>query len=410
MSISQGAGTLFHLLLALAVIVAGVRLVGALFRRLGQPPVIGELVGGILLGPTFLGRIAPDLAAGLLPPSVHPLLNVLGSLGVVLYMFLIGLELDLHVLRRLGRSTMAIAQAGVVVPFALGVGLAWWLYDGHAPAGTSFTVFALFVGVSLSVTAFPVLARILSDRGMTQTPLGVMALSAAAMQDATAWCLLAVVVGIAQSEARSALATILLTGAFVLLVLVVVRPIARWVLEHFDRAAPSPATVLSVVLAALLASAAATEVIGVHAVFGAFLFGAVVPGHLRIAADLREKLEGIVSVLFLPVFFATIGMGIDLGALGGFSSWLVCGAILAAACAGKLGGTLAAARLAGLGWRASAALGALMNTRGLVELIVLDIGLGLGILSHELFTMLVITALVTTFMTNPLLDLLDPGP
>jgi Kef-type K+ transport system membrane component KefB len=407
MSITQGAGTLFHLLLALAVIVAGVRLSGALFRRLGQPPVIGELVGGILLGPTLLGRIAPDLAAGLLPPSVHPLLNVLGSLGVVLYMFLIGLELDLQVLRRLGRSTMAIAQAGVVVPFALGVGLSWWLYDGYAPAGTSFAVFALFVGVSLSVTAFPVLARILSDRGMTQTPLGVMALSAAAMQDATAWCLLAVVVGIAQSEARSALATILLTGAFVVFVLVVVRPVARWVLEHFDRAAPSPATVLSVVLAALLASAAATEVIGVHAVFGAFLFGAVVPGHLRIAAELREKLEGIVSVLFLPVFFATIGMGIDLGALGGFSSWLVCGAILAAACVGKLGGTLAAARLAGLGWRASAALGALMNTRGLVELIVLDIGLGLGILSSELFTMLVITALVTTFMTSPLLEWLD---
>jgi Kef-type K+ transport system membrane component KefB len=407
MSITQGAATLFHLLLALAVIVAGVRLAGALFRRLAQPPVIGELVGGILLGPTLLGRIAPDLAAVLLPPSVHPLLSVLGSLGVVLYMFLIGLELDLQLLRRLGRSTMAIAQAGVVVPFALGVGLSWWLYDGYAPAGTSFTVFALFVGVSLSVTAFPVLARILSDRGMTQTPLGVMALSAAAMQDATAWCLLAVVVGIAQSEARSALATILLTGAFVLFVLVVVQPVARWVLEHFDRAAPSPATVLSVVLAALLASAAATEVIGVHAVFGAFLFGAVVPGHLRIAADLREKLEGIVSVLFLPVFFATIGMGIDLGALGGFSSWLVCGAILAAACVGKLGGTLAAARLAGLGWRASAALGALMNTRGLVELIVLDIGLGLGILSYELFTMLVITALVTTFMTNPLLEWLD---
>jgi Kef-type K+ transport system membrane component KefB len=198
--------------------------------------------------------------------------------------------------------------------------------------------------------------------------------------------------------------TILLTLAFVAFVFVVVRPVARWVLERFDRDEPSPTSVLSVVLTALLASAAATEFIGVHAVFGAFLFGAVVPGHFQIAADLRHRIESVVFALFLPVFFATIGMRIDLLAMSSFSSWLVLAVILLAACAGKLGGTLGAARLMGLGWRESTELGVLMNTRGLVELIVLDIGLSLGILSFELFTMLVITALVTTFMTSPLLD------
>ena len=407
MAVTQGADTLLHLLLALATIIVGVRLCGAAFRRLGQPPVVGELIGGILLGPSLLGRLAPELSATLLPASVKPMLSVLGSLGVVLYMFLVGLELDLRDLRRLGRTTFVVAIAGIAVPFVLGTGIAAGLYDSYAPPGTPYPVFALFVGVSLSVTAFPVLARILSDRGMTKTPLGTMALSAAAVEDAMAWCLLAVVVGIAQSAARSAVVTILLTVLFVAFVFVVLRPVARWVLERFDRDEPSPASVLSVVIAALLASAAATEVIGVHAVFGAFLFGAVVPSHLRISSDLRHRLEGVVFALFLPVFFATIGMSIDLLAIGSPASWLVLGVILLAACAGKLGGTLAAGRVMGLPWRDATALGVLMNTRGLVELIVLDIGLGLGILSFELFTMLVVTALVTTFMTSPLLDLLQ---
>ena len=399
--------TLFELLLALATIVLAIRFCGAIFRRLGQPPVVGELIGGILLGPSLFGRLAPELSATLLPSSTRPLLSLIGSLGVVMYMFLVGLELDLRDLRRLGRTTLVISQAGIFVPFALGVGIGLWLFAGYAPPGPTLPVFALFVGVSLSITAFPVLARILSDRGITKTPIGTMALSAAAVEDAMAWCLLAVVVGIATSAARSAVVTILLTVAFVAFVFVVVRPIARWVLERFDRDEPSPATVLSVVLAALLASAAATELIGVHAVFGAFLFGAVVPGHLRIASDLRHRLESIVFALFLPVFFATIGMSIDLLAMSSPSSWLVLAVILLAATVGKLGGTFGAARLMGLGWRESAELGVLMNTRGLVELIVLDIGLSLGILSFELFTMLVITALVTTFMTSPLLDAIN---
>ena len=416
---AAGSGGLFHLLLALATIILASRAVGRVFRWIDQPAVIGELVGGILLGPSLLGRVAPDVAAVLLPPSVHPFLGLHAQLGIILYMFLIGLELDLGVLRQLGRRTMVIAQAGIAVPFVLGAALALWLFGPYAPAGTPFTAFALFVGVSLAVTAFPVLARILTDRGLSRSPMGVVALSAAAVQDAAAWCLLAVVVGIAQAQARSAAVTIVLTLVFVVVVFTVAQPIARRVLERLDRDTPITPAALSVVLVALLASAAATEVIGVHAIFGAFLFGAIVPGHLRLAADLRHRLEGLVAVLFLPVFFATIGLGIDLAVIGGTSSWLVCGAILLTACVGKLGATMAAARVTGLGWRDSAALGVLMNTRGLVELIVLDIGLSLGILSFELFTMLVVVALVTTFMTSPLLGLLlrahpwhelEPGP
>ncbi len=399
--------TLFELLLALATIVLAIRFCGAVARRLGQPPVVGELIGGILLGPSLFGRLAPELSAALLPSSTRPLLSLIGSLGVVMYMFLVGMELDLRDLRRLGRTTFVISQAGIFVPFLLGFWIGSWLHPDYAPAGVPAFVFSRFVGLSLSITAFPVLARILSDRGMTKTPIGTMALSSAAVEDAMAWCLLAVVVGVAQSAARNAIVTTLLTMAFVAFVFVVARPVARWVLERFDRDEPSPTSVLSVVLTALLASAAATEFIGVHAVFGAFLFGAVVPGHLQLASDLRHRLESVVFALFLPVFFATIGMRIDLLAMSSLSSWLVLAVIVLAACAGKLGGTLAAARLMGLGWRESTELGVLMNTRGLVELIVLDIGLSLGILSFELFTMLVITALVTTFMTSPLLDALE---
>jgi Kef-type K+ transport system membrane component KefB len=410
MTFAEGAHTLLRLLAALCAIIATVRVVGAIARRFGQPAVIGELVGGILLGPTLLGRLAPEVAAGLFTASVLPLLTALGSLGVVLYMFFIGLELDLQDLRRLGPTTMAVSQAGIIVPFALGIALAHWLYAGYAGPGTSFAVFALFVGISLSVTAFPVLARILSDRLMHRTPLGVMALSAAAVEDAMAWCLLAVVVGLAQSAARSAIVTVALTVAFVGIVLFVAGPIVRRVLGRLNRDTPTTFFALGLVLAALLLSAAAAEVIGIHAVFGAFLFGAVIPAHFRISSDLEERLEGIVFVLLLPVFFATVGMSVDLWALAAPSSWLVLGVILLAACAGKLGGTMAAARVMGVRWRDAAALGVLMNTRGLVELIVLDIGRRLGILSFELFTMLVITALVTTFMTNPLLDVIIGRP
>ena len=406
---AQGAqhfDTLFHLLLALAAVILTARLVGYLFKLIDQPLVIGELVGGVLLGPSLLGRFAPGWSATLFPADITPFLGVHAQLGVILYMFLVGLEIDLRVIRRQGRATVAISHASIVLPFVLGSALALGLYPRYAGEAVSFTVFALFLGVSLSVTAFPVLARILTDRGIARTRMGTLALTCAAVDDATAWCLLAAVVSIAQSHARSSILTIGLTIAFVLFILRVAMPIVQRLAARFERSSTLTPTGLSIVLVAVLASAAATELIGIHALFGAFLFGAIVPNDTRIAADLRSRLEGIVSVLFLPVFFAYTGLRTQIGLIDGAANWLLCGLIILLACAGKFGGSFLASRLVGLGWRDSTALGVLMNTRGLVELIVLNIGLDLKIISPQLFAMLLLMALITTFMTSPLLQLL----
>ena len=402
----ESTNALFHLLLALAVIIVTARLVGHLFRLIDQPLVMGELVGGIILGPSLLGRLAPGVSGRLLPPDIAPFLSVHAQLGVILYMFLVGLELDLRAIRHQGRATIAISHASILLPFLLGSGLALALYPEYAGSAVSFTVFALFIGVSMSVTAFPVLARILTDRGISKSRMGTIALTCAAVGDATAWCLLAMVVSIAEARARNAALTIALTIAFVVLVLKVALPVVHRIVERLERSPALTPTGLSIVLAAVLASAVATEFIGIHALFGAFLFGAIIPSGTRIASDLRDRLEGVVSVLFLPVFFAFTGMRTEIGLFGGAANWLLCGVIILTACAGKFGGSLAASRLVGLGWRDSTALSVLMNTRGLVELIVLNIGLDLNIISPQLFAMLVLMALVTTFLTSPLLQLL----
>jgi Kef-type K+ transport system membrane component KefB len=405
----QAISTLFRALRALAVIAVTARLLGALFGLLGQPAVIGEVIGGILLGPSLLGRIAPTLQATLLPPDVAGFLGVYAQLGVILYMFLVGLELDLGRVRQSGYVTLAISHASIIVPFTLGVALALLLYPPLAPGGVRFTVFALFIGVSLSVTAFPVLARILTDRRISRTPMGVVALTCAAIDDVTAWCLLALVVSIAQERASDALRTIALTIVFVAVVLRVVAPLVRRVTPLLDRSPDLTRTALSFVFVAMLASAMTTEYIGIHGFFGAFLLGAIVPQHSRVAVELNHRLNDFVAVLFLPAFFAFTGLRTEIGLVRGWENWAYCGAIILTACAGKFGGTLAASRWAGVGWRDSAALGILMNTRGLVELIVLNIGLDLGVLSPALFTMLVLMALVTTFMTTPILQLLLRG-
>jgi Kef-type K+ transport system membrane component KefB len=405
-SVSSTNVILFHYLLALAVIIVTARVIGHWFKRLHQPPVIGELVGGIVLGPSLLGRLAPELSAQLLPTDIAPFLSVHAQLGVILYMFLVGLELDLRVIRHQGRATVAISHGSIILPFILGSVLALVLYPEYAGSSISFTAFALFTGVSLSVTAFPVLARILTDRGLSRTRMGRVALTCAAVDDATAWCLLAMVVSIAQAQMRGAVITIGLTLAFVLIVLLVVMPIVRRLIERVERSPALTPTTLSVVLAAVLASAVATEFIGIHALFGAFLLGAIVPNSSRLARDVRERLDSVVSVLFLPVFFAFSGMRTEIGLISGFANWALCIVIILTACAGKIGGSLLASRLVGLNMRDSMALSVLMNTRGLVELIVLNIGLDLKIISPELFTMLVLMALVTTCMTSPLLELL----
>ncbi len=411
-----GAGdTLLHVLLALAVVIVAARALGTLFRKLHQPPVIGEIIAGILLGPSLLGRVWPGASAFLLPPSVAPYLGMISQLGVVLYMFLVGLELDPALLRNRGHTTVAISHASIITPFLLGAGLALWLYPRLATSDVPFTNFSLFLGVSMSVTAFPVLARILTDRRIHTSPMGVVALTCAAVDDVTAWCLLALVVSVVQARVAGAFVTAGLAIGFIVAVVVIVRPAMAKLARVYGNRGRLTQGVLAVVFVTMILSACATEVIGIHAIFGAFVLGAVIPHDTGLARELTDRLEDIVVVLLLPAFFAFTGMRTQIGLVSGTTEWLICGLIIVVASLGKFGGSLAAARLTGMGWRDSASLGVLMNTRGLMELIVLNIGLELRVISPTLFAMLVIMAVVTTFATTPILHLLmrsgrEPAP
>ena len=392
---------LLHLLAALAAVVLLGRVLGALFRGIGQPPVIGEVVAGIVLGPSLLGHFWPDAYTFILPPSVAPSLGLLSQLGVVLYMFLVGVELDTDVFRGRLRATATIALTSIAVPFALGLWLATHLYARYAPEGVTAMHFALFVGVAMSITAFPVLARILTDRGLSKTPIGRLALTCAAIDDVTAWCLLAFVVGIVQSAEGQAWLPTVLTVVFIGFMFAVVRPAVLGLLERW-RDRQGDQTVIAITLVAVLLSALATEAIGVHAIFGAFLLGAIVPHSSRLAQVLQERIESPVTILLLPAFFAFAGMRTQIGLLSDVNAWLTCVVIVLVATGGKFGGALLAARLVGYGWRSATGLGILINTRGLMELIVLNVGLDLGIISPPLFTMMVIMALVTTMAAGPL--------
>ena len=383
------------------------RIVGRAFTLIGQPPVIGEVVGGILLGPSLLGRISPEAYQFILPPEVAPYLGLVAQLGVILYMFLVGLELNSDRLRGNVHTTIAISHASIVLPFVLGSALALPLYPRLSTNAVPFTNFALFLGVAMSITAFPVLARILSDRGIIRSELGVLALTCAAVGDVTAWCLLAFVVGVVQGNADSALWIAGATLGFIVLIFLVVRPAVARLARSVDRS-PTPGAI-AIVLAGVLMASLATEVIGVHAIFGAFLFGAVIPHDSALARSLRQNLEHLVTILLLPAFFAFTGMRTEIGLVSGASEWLICVVIIAVATLGKFGGTFVAARVSGLGWRYAAGLGVLMNTRGLMELIVLNVGLDLGVISPTLFTMMVLMALVTTMATTPVLATIGSG-
>ena len=402
--VTAAPDVLLHVLLALAAVVVAGRLLGRLLRSIGQPPVIGEVLAGILLGPSLLGRIAADVSAYILPSSVAPFLGVIAQLGVVLYMFLVGLELNAELLRDRAHAIVATSHASIVAPFVLGSWLALYLYPRLSSSDVPFTSFALFMGVAMSITAFPVLARILTDRGMSKTELGVVALTCAAAGDVTAWCLLAFVVGVAQAKIQSALVVAILTVGFIGIMFLVVRPVvARLVLRSGDR--PPTREAIALALVCLLLSALTTERIGIHAIFGAFLFGTVIPHDSGLARALISRLEDLVTILLLPAFFAFTGMRTQIGLVSGPSEWLICGLIILVATAGKFGGTLVAARVTGMAWRRATSLGILMNTRGLMELIVLNIGLDLEVISPTLFTMMVLMALVTTIATTPVLQL-----
>jgi Kef-type K+ transport system membrane component KefB len=397
---------LWHLLIALTAVVIAGRLLGRVFSFIGQPPVIGEVVAGIVLGPSLLGWVAPDVYLYILPPAVAPFLGVVAQLGVILYMFLVGLDLNPDLLRRHVHATIATSHASIVVPFVLGTALALHLYPRLSTSDVPFTNFALFLGVAMSITAFPVLARILSDHGMTRTDLGTIALTCAAVGDVTAWCLLAFVVGVVQARIESALLVAALMVTFIGVMFAGVRPIAARVTRSGDRDPTQGAIALTLVC--LLIAALTTEAIGVHAIFGAFLFGAVIPHDSTLSGALKQSLENVVTILLLPAFFAFTGMRTQIGLVSGSYEWFACGLIMVVATTGKFGGTLLAARSTGLSWRYAAGLGVLMNTRGLMELIVLNVGLDLGVISPTLFTMLVLMALMTTIATTPILRRLVP--
>jgi Kef-type K+ transport system membrane component KefB len=397
---------LMHVLLAMLVVILAARVLGAVFQKIHQPPVIGEIVAGIMLGPSLLGRLAPQVSAYLLPKAVAPYLGVLSQIGVILYMFLVGLELDASLLRKRGHATVAISHASIIAPFLLGGSLALYLYPRLSSSDVPFTCFALFVGVSMSVTAFPVLARILTDRKVHKTRIGVLALACAAVDDVTAWCLLALVVSVVQARAAGALVTFGLTIAFIAVMILLVRPAMKRLAHVRGQKGRLTPSIAAAVFVAMLLSALATEFIGIHAIFGAFALGAVIPHDSELAVDLTEKLEEIVIVLLLPAFFAFTGMKTQIGLVSGADSWKLVAIIIGIASLGKFGGSFVASKLTGLGWRDSAALGILMNTRGLMELIVLNIGLELKVISPQLFAMLVIMAVTTTFITTPVLHLL----
>lgn len=393
------------LLTQIIVILIMAGLFRRLFRWIHQPPVMGEMVAGIVLGPSVLGLIYPPALSFLFPASSLETLRQLSQIGVVLFMFIVGTELNVRYLREKGSAAVMISHASIIVPFLLGTALSLFLYGELASPGTSFNAFALFIGVAMSITAFPVLARILEDRKLSQTTLGSIAITCAAVDDVTAWCILALVIALVKSTglANSAI-TIGLTAVFAVVMLFVVRPQLARVIKEPD----SPLhrrRLIPIILAFVLACALLTETIGIHALFGAFVAGVVMPPSTEFRIFLKEKLEAFSSYALLPLFFAFTGLRTQISLLNDWFGWVLCAVIILVAIAGKLGGSMFMARWTGMSWTQSFSIGVLMNTRGLVELVVLNIGYDLGILSGRIFAMMVLMALVTTFMTGPLLSL-----
>lgn len=402
----RGLDTFMHVLIALGVIIIVARLVGALFKLIRQPPVMGEVIAGILLGPSALGAVWPEATRFVLPAEVAPALDGLAQMGVLLYMFVIGLELNPAVLRGRTAATITVSHASIVVPFLLGFALCLYTYPRYSSSDVPFTVFALFGGVALSITAFPVLARILTDRKLNTTPIGTIALACAAVGDVTAWCLLAFIVSVVRATMGGAVVTLAASVAYVAVMFAVVRPWLRRFVARVEGQENVSRAVMTIVFIGMLGSALVTSLIGIHALFGAFLFGAMIPHDSRLARQVMDRLEDVVVVLLLPAFFAFVGMRTQIGLVSGPAAWATVALIFAVACIGKFGGAFVAARLTGLSTPDSALLGALMNTRGLMELIVLNVGLDLRVLSPTLFTMMVLMAIATTMMTTPIVDLL----
>ncbi len=400
-AVDSGPDTYARLLVALPVVLGACYLAGMLARRLGQPAVIGEIVAGILLGPSLFGVVWPGAFGWLFPSGVVSAVSILAQLGLIFFMYLVGSEIDVAAVRRRGFTAVTVSQVSIALPMVSGIVLALGMYPLFG-GDVSFLAFGLFISVSMSVTAFPVLARILTDRGISKTPLGALALTCAAVDDVAAWCLLAVVVAVSQGGTPSEVfLTIGLTLVFVLVMIYVVRPLLLKLLARV----PEPA-VLAILLGGIMLSALATNQIGIHALFGAFLFGVIAPRNAPVVTRAAGKLGSVTLTLLLPLFFAYTGLHTQFSLLGAGSLWLWTVVITAVAVFGKGVGSTTAARLTGVGWRESLSLGALMNCRGLTELVVLNVGLQLKVISPTVFAMLVIMTLVSTIATAPALSLI----
>ncbi|MEH1866525.1 MAG: cation:proton antiporter [Nostoc sp.] len=392
-------------LVEVLIIIGLSRLVGLAFRSIKQPLVIGEIVAGIMLGPSLFGLVAPHLAVTLFPPETIPFLNVLSQVGLIFFMFLIGLELNPKYLSGQLEVAVLTSHVSILVPFSLGTLLAAILYPLVSNASVSFTAFALFLGAAMSITAFPVLARIITENNLQGTRLGTLALTCAAVDDVTAWCLLAVAIAVARTgDFAGAIPTIIASIVYIGLMLTAGRWFLQRLAKHYLRAGRLSQLLLAGIYMGVVASALITELIGIHLIFGAFLLGAAMPKNEDLVRELAVKTEDFVLIFLLPIFFAYSGLKTQIGLLNRPELWLLCALVLGVAIAGKYVGTYVAARVSGISKREASALGWLMNTRGLTELIVLNIGLELGVISPLIFTMLVIMALVTTFMTSPLLE------
>jgi Kef-type K+ transport system membrane component KefB len=402
---------LFHLVLQIAVILVAARLVGFLFQKINQPQVMGEMVAGIVLGPSVLGWLSPALSSALFPPASLSYLNALSQVGLVVFMFVVGLALNPSELRGYGHAAVLTSHVSIVAPFCLGGLTALYLYPRLSDEGVTFTGFALFLGAAMSITAFPVLARILTERGLMRSRMGTLAIACAAVDDITGWCILAYIVVLVRVMhiGRPAWVTIGGSILYVLLMLTVVRRLLPAFERAYRRREHLSDNLVALIVVLVLASALATEWLGVHLLFGAFLMGAIMPKTPDFTRYLLHKFESVTVVLLLPLFFAFTGLRTRIGVGGNAAIWAYSGLVIVVAITGKLGGSMFAARLAGMPWRDAASLGILMNTRGLMELVILNIGLDIGVISQDMFSIMVLMALVTTFMTTPLLEWICPA-
>lgn len=396
------------LLAQIITIIIVARLFGWIFKKIGQPTVIGEIIAGIVLGPSLVGTYYPEFSATLFPTKSLGNLQFLSQIGLILFMFVVGMELDLKVLRKQAKDAVVISHASIIFPFTLGLVLAYFIYPLFAPAGVPFLSFGLFMGIAMSITAFPVLARIVQERGIHKTKLGTIVITCAAADDITAWCILAAVIAIVKAgSVLSSFYTILAAIAYVFLMIRLVRPFLRRVGDIYTSKESLSKPIVAIFFLTIIISSYVTEVIGIHALFGAFMAGAIMPTNLKFRHLFIEKVEDVALILLLPLFFVFTGLRTQIGLLDNAELWKTTGWIVLVAVSGKFIGSALAAKVVGQSWKDSLIIGALMNTRGLMELVVLNIGYDLGILSPEIFAMMVIMALVTTFMTGPALDLIN---